>query len=339
MDAFPVTAFMRRNSRLAALALLLEVLAAPAAAQIADWLPAVVESPAGPFIAGSDAAERELAYRIDEAAYGHAATREQRWYEGERARTRAETGGFAITVTPITNRQYAAFVAATRHRAPDVDRETWEAYGFIHPYERTRGFAWRSRRPPAGREDHPVVLVSQGDAQAYAAWLSRRSGAKWRLPTELEWEKAARGTDGRYFPWGNEFDPSRLNSRDAGPFDTLAAGSFPAGASPFGVLDAAGQVFEWTATAAGPGRALVKGGSWDDRGCGVCRPAARHARAHGVKHILIGFRLVREIRPGPWKRDLPENSQPSQPPTRARPSAWADGRTGKSGRVRENLFE
>ena len=65
MDAFPVTALMRRKSRLAALALILELLAAPAAAQIADWLPAVVEIPAGPFIAGSDAAERELAYRID----------------------------------------------------------------------------------------------------------------------------------------------------------------------------------------------------------------------------------------------------------------------------------
>jgi formylglycine-generating enzyme required for sulfatase activity len=71
-------------------------------------------------------------------------------------------------------------------------------------------------------------------------------------------------------------------------------GNFPKGASPFGLLDAAGQVFEWTATAAGAGRYLVKGGSWDDKGCGVCRPAARHARAEGIKHILIGFRLVSE---------------------------------------------
>jgi formylglycine-generating enzyme required for sulfatase activity len=258
-----------------------------------DAIPAVVEIPAGPFLAGSDAAERELGYRLDERAYGHSATREQRWYDAERARGPTETGAYAITVTPITNRQYAAFVAATGYPAPDVDRATWRSYGLIHPYERTRRFAW-AKGPPAGREDHPVVLVSVADAQAYAAWLSQRTGRAWRLPTELEWEKAARGIDGRPFPWGNEFDPARLNSHDAGPFDTVPVGRYPAGASPFGVLDAAGQVYEWTATAAGPGHAIVKGGSWDDKGCGVCRPAARHARPVTLKHILIGFRLVRE---------------------------------------------
>jgi formylglycine-generating enzyme required for sulfatase activity len=78
----------------------------------------------------------------------------------------------------------------------------------------------------------------------------------------------------------------------------MPVGSFPAGASPYGLLDAAGQVFEWTATPPDPGggrnRFLVKGGSWDDRGCGVCRPAAGHGRPAGLKHILIGFRLVVE---------------------------------------------
>jgi formylglycine-generating enzyme required for sulfatase activity len=265
-----------------------------ACAAAGDSVPPVVQVPAGPFVAGSDAAEREAAYRLDERAYGHGATREQRWYDAERARGPAATGAFAITVTPITNRQYAAFVAATGHLAPDVDRATWEGFGLVHPYASTRRFAWTGNRPPAGRDDHPVVLVSVADAQAYAGWLSRRTGRAWRLPTELEWEKAARGTDGRVFPWGNAFDPARLNSHDAGPFDTVPAGRFPAGASPFGVLDAAGQVYEWTATTAGAGRAIVKGGSWDDKGCGVCRSAARHARPVTLKHILIGFRLVRD---------------------------------------------
>ena len=136
-------------------------------------------------------------------------------------------------------------------------------------------------RPPPGRENHPVVMVSHDDATAFAAWLSAETGHAWRLPTALEWEKAARGPDGLVFPWGDTYDPALLNSHDAGPFDTLPVGSFPAGASPYGMLDAAGQVFEWTASPGNPGRFLVKGGSWDDSGCGVCRPAARHARPRG----------------------------------------------------------
>ncbi|MDX1487480.1 MAG: SUMF1/EgtB/PvdO family nonheme iron enzyme [Acidiferrobacterales bacterium] len=257
-------------------------------------MPVLVLIAAGSFIAGSDGAERELAYRLDEAAYSRPITRQQDWYERERPRGQAETGAYAITVTPITNRQYAAFVAGIGYRVPDVDRATWDSYGLNHPYVRTRHYAWDTDSPPSGREDHPVVLVSHTDARAYARWLSERTGQTWRLPTELEWEKAARGLDGRYFPWGNAFDATRLNSADAGPFDTVAVGHYPKGASPFGLLDAAGQVYEWTATPAGTGQAIVKGGSWDDRGCGVCRPAASHGRPTELKHILIGFRLVRE---------------------------------------------
>ncbi len=260
-----------------------------AAAQVPETVPV----PAGPFISGSDRSEREYAYRLDEAAYGHSVTRRNRWYEDE-TRRKAETGAYRITRTAVTNAQYAAFVRATGHRAPDVDARTWAGYGLIHPWESTRRFAWRDRAPPQGRGLHPVVLVSHGDAAAYAAWLSKETGDRWRLPTEEEWEKAARGDDGRRFPWGDAFDPKRLNSHDAGPFDTMPAGRFPGGASPFGLLDAAGQVFEWTATAAGNGRHIVKGGSWDDKGCGICRPAARHGRPDAIRHILIGFRLVRE---------------------------------------------
>ena len=270
------------------------VLAMPTAARAGDVAPPTVFVPAGGFVRGSDAAEREAAYRMDEAAYGHRVTRESRWYEDEFDRGPAETGAYDITTTPITNAQYAAFVDETGHPAPGVSSDTWCDYGLIHPYERTRRHAWRAGKPPRGREDHPAVLVSHGDAVAYAGWLSRGTGMRWRLPTEAEWEMAARGTDGRRFPWGGEFDPSRLNSHDAGPFDTLPVGRFPGGASPFGLLDAAGQVYEWTATAAGAGRYVVKGGSWDDSGCGVCRPAARHSRPEDLKHILIGFRLVRE---------------------------------------------
>jgi formylglycine-generating enzyme required for sulfatase activity len=258
--------------------------------------PEVIEIPAGPFVFGSDRAEREAAYRLDEAAYGHSVTREQRWYESEAKRQRVSIGRYQITKNLITNAQYHAFVQATGHRQPGVDRTTWSAYGLIHPYARTRRHAWRKRRPPDGRGNHPVVLVSQRDAAAYAEWLGRNTPYRWRLPTEREWEKAARGATGWRFPWGDTYDSARLNSHDKGPFDTVPVGQFPMGASPYGLQDPAGQVFEWTATAAGTGRRIVKGGSWDDKGCGVCRPAARHSRPVDLKHILIGFRLVREAK-------------------------------------------
>ena len=137
--------------------------------------------------------------------------------------------------------------------------------------------------------------MSHADAQAYANWLSAQTGERWRLPYESEWEKAVRGTKGNYFPWGNEFVPTYLNSHDAGDFATTPVGIFPKGASEYGVLDGAGQVFEWTMTKAGEGRRIVKGGSWDDKGCGICRSAARHSRPEALKHILIGFRLVRKL--------------------------------------------
>ena len=259
--------------------------------------PDVVAVPAGPFLSGSDRAEREAAYRLDEAAYGHSVTRERKWYENERKRATRETGAFEISRTPVTIGHYAAFIRATGHRAPDVDKATWDSYGLIHPYERTRRHAWITGAPPKGRENHPVVLVTHADASAYAAWLTQQTGRRWRLPTEREWEKAVRGTAGRLFPWGDDWDPARLNSHDQGPFDTTPVGSYPNGAGAFGLLDGAGAVFEWTGTAAGgggAGRYVVKGGSWDDSGCGVCRPAARHTRPAKLKHILISFRLVAE---------------------------------------------
>lgn len=258
-------------------------------------LPATVSVPAGVFLAGSGAPQREAAYRLDEAAYGHSITRINRWYGDERLYAEYETGAYEIMRTPVTNRQYAVFLEDSGHSAPDVNRAVWEGYGLVHPYERTRRHAWKTGQIPAGRANHPVVLVSYRDAVAYADWLSEKTGDNWRLPTELEWEKAARGTDGRWFPWGLEFDPMLLNSHDQGPFDTMPVGSFPEGASPYGALDMAGQVYEWTSDRAGEGRRIVKGGSWDDKGCGVCRAAARHGRPETIKHILIGFRLVREI--------------------------------------------
>jgi formylglycine-generating enzyme required for sulfatase activity len=255
--------------------------------------PATVAVPAGLFVEGSSVAQREYAYQLDAMAYGNTHTREAVGYEDETPLQSALTGAFEIMTNPVTNADYARFIEATGRPAPDVDRARWASYDLVHPFESTRRFAWRGGAPPEGREDHPVVLVSHDDAHAYAAWLSEQTGQAWRLPEAQEWEKTARGARGSAFPWGDAWDPSLLNSADQGPLDTMPVGSFPDGASPYGMLDAAGQVFEWTTTTAGAGRYVVKGGSWHDKGCGVCRPAAGHSRLKDLKHILIGFRLVR----------------------------------------------
>lgn len=270
------------------------VLSALNTAALASNIPSIVEVPAGKFIAGSNLAEREYGYAIDEMVYGHTVTRDRKWYDYERPRSVENIAAFNITKTPITNSQYNAFIEATGHKAPQVDKSTWDAYGLIHPYERSLRFQWHGYKMPDGRGGHPVTMVTIADVKAYANWLSAKTEQTWRLPTELEWEKAVRGTDGRYFPWGNEFDATKLNSHDNGPFDTVPVGSFPQGVSPFGVLDGAGQVFEWVSDSPQANRHIVKGGSWDDQGCGTCRAAASHTRPDTIKHILVGFRLVRK---------------------------------------------
>ena len=259
--------------------------------------PVVVEIPAGKFIQGSGKAEREIAYILDEVAYGHSVTRDSRWYSSEFARQENVTPRYNIMKTPVTNKQYQQFVAETCHVSPTVTATEWASYGLNHSYLSTKKYRWLNKTYGDGRANHPVVLVAHSDAIAYANWLSKKTGKQWRLPIEAEWEKAVRGSKGNYFPWGNTYDPTRLNSHDKGAFETTKVGQFPMGASEYGVLDGAGQVFEWTATPTqkpANRRWIVKGGSWDDKGCGVCRSSARHSRPEALKHILIGFRLLLE---------------------------------------------
>ena len=135
---------------------------------------------------------------------------------------------FQIARVPVTNAQYALFITDAPVKPPDD---------------------WRGGQPPQGKENHPATNVSWHDAQAYCRWLSSKIGRTVRLPTEAEWEKAARGgRDQREYPWGNEWEGLRCNSAELGLADTSPVGLFLNGASPYGVLDMSGNVWEWCGT-------------------------------------------------------------------------------------------
>ncbi len=244
--------------------------------------------PAGEVVLGSDDAEKAFGY-----AHGGAAAREWAWYHNEPWRP-VNPAAFWMDLTLVTGEVYGRFLRATGHRRPFISREAYRAQGFlVHPFREVAPFLWLGDEPPPGRAGHPVTLVSASDAEAFCAWRGREEARSCRLPSEDEWEKAARGGGRRYFPWGNGWEPERLNSQARGPYTTTPVKRYPLGRSPYGLFDMAGNLFQWTATEAGAGRRILKGCSWDDRG-GICRASARHDRPAASRHILIGFRCACE---------------------------------------------
>jgi len=173
-------------------------------------------------------------------------------------------GDLYIDRYPVTNEEYKRFVDDTGHPVPCYDVEWAQPEGYNwEPEERT---------PPEGKEKHPVVLVSWEDARSYAAWAGKR------LPTEAEWERAARGVDGRRWPWGDEFTDGRCNTTESGTNGTVPVGQYsPEGDSPDGVGDMVGNVWEYTNSLFRPypydaddgresqeadGWRVLRGGSW-----------------------------------------------------------------------------
>ena len=226
--------------------------------------PEMVLIPAGEFTMGSDP-------RLDQDAVDDDGQPQHRLYLPD----------YYLAKTPVTNAQYAAFLQATGHRLPE---------------------RWVGGQPPTGKEHHPAVYVSWHDAMAYCHWLAEETGKPYRLPNQAEWEKGARSSDGRIYPWGSQEDEKKCD----------IAGS-QQGAIPNDLPDMAGNVWEWTSGAechpqsvcgvcpcdpgngredirSGVGRVL-RGGSWY-RNQWYARCTLRYGVCPDARYHYLGFRVA-----------------------------------------------
>ena len=235
--------------------------------------------------------------------------------DDERPVHRAFVSEFFIARFPVTVDDYARFVRATGYPAPEVRALPLIAAEHEDLFrEMAAPYAWTDGQPPPGLTAHPVVLVRHDDALAYCTWLSDAIERRVRLPTEAEWERAARGgVDGQRYPWGDDVDQSRCNflvdasskrQRGTRPTGTYAPNAY-------GLCDVIGNVWEWVSDWYGPeyygngdvrdprGPAsgtmrIVRGGSWVNADVSMLRCAYRHKVPPDTYAYSVGFRVVCE---------------------------------------------
>lgn len=198
-------------------------------------------------------------------------------YDDEKPVHQVRVSAFEMDVTEVTVAQYRSCVSVGACDPPNS--------------------AGRCNFGQGGKDDHPVNCVDWDQATAFCAWAGKR------LPTEAEWEYVARGTDGRTYPWGNEAPSEQLCwGRYPFPGTTCPVGAYPAGDSPFGVKDMAGNVWEWTSTeycdsyaprADCDSARVIRGGSWDIDDAQIVRAADRGMDAPAVRNDYHGFRCAR----------------------------------------------
>ena len=252
------------------------------------WVPAMVEVPAGRFLMGSSTADPQA--QSDEQPQ-HTLTLPTYW----------------IGKTEVTNAQFRPFVEGdgyTNQTYWDADGWQWRTENKVNQPTCWSDAQWNNA-------NHPVVCVTWYEAMAYTRWVNAQTGQRFSLPTEAEWEKAARGTDGRIYPWSNTWEANRANSEEAGIGKTTPVGQYPSGASPYGALDMAGNVWEWTRSVyqhypydladgredgSNPAQKdfTLRGGARGSLPI-YLRTANRGFNSPDYPHQVVGFRLVQHL--------------------------------------------
>jgi len=252
------------------------------------WEPAMVAVPAGPFLMGSSADDPMA---DDNERPQHSLTLPAYW----------------IGQTEVTNAQFRPFVEGDGY----TNRDYWTADGWAWKKKlgRTQPRYWDDAE--WNGDQQPVVGVSWYEAVAYVRWLSAQTGHPFRLPSEAEWEKAARGSNGRIWPWGNSWAEGLAHTQEAGRERSMPVGSYPEGVSPYGALDMAGNVWEWCATAWGKGYPyavedewtvsyleqqaefrVLRGGSWYDEQMYARGAYRNYDDARGNVILIVGLRVA-----------------------------------------------
>jgi formylglycine-generating enzyme required for sulfatase activity len=269
--------------------------------KLTESTPQMVRIPAGRFLMGTS--ERQ----IDQFAQHSDTARtwqEKGYFAREQPQHTVTLPDYSIGKYPVTVGEYLPFVDKTGY----LDRRHWTEAGWEWRDEGgvVKPALWDDKRWTSD-ERLPVVGVSWYEAYAYCRWLSEVTGRDYRLPTEAEWEKAARGADGRLYPWGDVFDAARCNTRVSGLERTTVVGQYsPGGDSPYGCAEMVGNVSEWTLSQyrsyphdaddgrddpAGEAERVTRGGSWHSPAIRA-RAAARGYNDPFFADDDLGFRYA-----------------------------------------------
>ncbi|MGQ0604973.1 MAG: formylglycine-generating enzyme family protein [Anaerolineales bacterium] len=226
-----------------------------------------------------------------------------RFHPREAPRREVNVPEFEIAHAPVMVKQFENFVAAQGYG----ERQWWSETGWAWRRTLTLGWGREDRSKPQDwrtqeqRSDHPVTGITFYEAEAYCRWISAQKGKLVRLPTEEEWERAARGDDGRPWPWGEEWRPGLTNTIEADLNLTIPTGSLPTDLSPCGAVDMAGNTQDWTASVYAPlpeeafvaetDMRVARGGSYNDTSYGA-RASYRRGYPASYFYPFLGFRIV-----------------------------------------------